>query len=347
MESFGAQLKHERQLRGIPLEEIAGATKIHLRFLQAIEENRFEDLPGEVFIRGYIRSYAETIGSDADQMLKVYSETVVKERLEDKRRQEMERTKESARKKSWAGTALTVAILLALALVGSSLVWNSESDEDKTHFPNELEAKEPVPTEPATTVIQKEPPRATQKPRKSKPPEPKKTGKKEKTKPQAEIKPTEKAKKKKVSEAAAKKPKPAEPVAETAAKPVASKPDNLEEPVAGDEKASPPAGFSNDPRGLSLVGSSASLGGSVPDSLKLTIKVKDTSWFNMTVDDSREEDFILQAGKTISFLGKDAFKLTIGYKHGVQLTLNGKAVGLPETSDETIRDFIITSQLIE
>ena len=51
VENFGSYLKHERELRGVPLEEISGATKIHIRFLQALEDNQFDELPGEVFIK--------------------------------------------------------------------------------------------------------------------------------------------------------------------------------------------------------------------------------------------------------------------------------------------------------
>ena len=64
IENFGSYIKHERELRGVPLEEISRITKIHIRFLEALEDNRFDELPGEVFIKGYIRSYANIIGSD-------------------------------------------------------------------------------------------------------------------------------------------------------------------------------------------------------------------------------------------------------------------------------------------
>ena len=67
IENFGSYIKHERELRGVTLEEISGTTKIHIRFLQALEENKFDELPGEVFIKGYIRSYANTIGSDGEE----------------------------------------------------------------------------------------------------------------------------------------------------------------------------------------------------------------------------------------------------------------------------------------
>ena len=76
VENFGSYLKHEREMRGVPLEEISGATKIHIRFLEALEENKFDELPGEVFVKGYIRSYANTIGSDFEEILNIYEESV-------------------------------------------------------------------------------------------------------------------------------------------------------------------------------------------------------------------------------------------------------------------------------
>ena len=76
VENFGSYIKHERELRGVPLEEISRITKIHIRFLEALEDNRFDELPGEVFIKGYIRSYANIIGSDVDEMLNSYEESI-------------------------------------------------------------------------------------------------------------------------------------------------------------------------------------------------------------------------------------------------------------------------------
>ena len=82
VENFGSYLKHERELRGVPLEEISEATKIHIRFLKALEENSFDELPGEVFIKGYIRSYAKIIGSDVEELLNIYKESVELKRNE-------------------------------------------------------------------------------------------------------------------------------------------------------------------------------------------------------------------------------------------------------------------------
>jgi len=72
MSSFGEQLKRERELRKISLEEIAEATKISVRFLRALEINDFSQLPGGVFDRGFVRAYAQFVGLDEEATVEAY-----------------------------------------------------------------------------------------------------------------------------------------------------------------------------------------------------------------------------------------------------------------------------------
>ena len=58
MPAFGENLRREREMRGVSLEEISSATKISLRFLDAIEREDFSKLPGGIFSRSFIRTYA-------------------------------------------------------------------------------------------------------------------------------------------------------------------------------------------------------------------------------------------------------------------------------------------------
>lgn len=73
MPSFGEELKRERELRGITLREVAEATKINLRYLEALERNDFEHLPGGVFNRGFVRAYSQFIGVEPDAMVDAYT----------------------------------------------------------------------------------------------------------------------------------------------------------------------------------------------------------------------------------------------------------------------------------
>jgi cytoskeletal protein RodZ len=74
MASLGQDLKRERELRGISLREIADSTRISLKFLQALEDDRIENMPGGFFIRAILRSYARAIGLDEHQVLNKYEE---------------------------------------------------------------------------------------------------------------------------------------------------------------------------------------------------------------------------------------------------------------------------------
>jgi cytoskeletal protein RodZ len=69
---FGEHLKREREMRGVSLEEIAAATRINTRFLEAIENERWDQLPGGVFNRGFIRSIARYLGMDEDNLVAEY-----------------------------------------------------------------------------------------------------------------------------------------------------------------------------------------------------------------------------------------------------------------------------------
>src|SRR5438552_3867783 len=72
VESFGARLKKEREQRGVTLDDIALSTKIGKRFLQALEDEHFEQLPGGIFSRGFVRAYARHLGIDEEHAIADY-----------------------------------------------------------------------------------------------------------------------------------------------------------------------------------------------------------------------------------------------------------------------------------
>lgn len=71
--TFGEELRREREIRGISLKEIADATKISKRFLEAIERNDHKTLPAPVFTRGFVREYARYLGLNAEEMVSRYN----------------------------------------------------------------------------------------------------------------------------------------------------------------------------------------------------------------------------------------------------------------------------------
>lgn len=71
--SFGEELRREREIRGISLKEIADATKISKRFLDALERNDHRTLPAPVFTRGFVREYSRYVGLNAEEMVNRYN----------------------------------------------------------------------------------------------------------------------------------------------------------------------------------------------------------------------------------------------------------------------------------
>jgi cytoskeleton protein RodZ len=69
MATFGANLRREREMRGVPLDEIAAATKISVRCLQALEAGEFSKLPGGIFTRSFIRAYAKYLGLNEETVM--------------------------------------------------------------------------------------------------------------------------------------------------------------------------------------------------------------------------------------------------------------------------------------
>ena len=74
--AFGAYLRAERELRQIPLAEVADGTKVPLRSLELLEAGRWDELPAEIFVRGFVRSHARYIGIPRDETSQRYREVV-------------------------------------------------------------------------------------------------------------------------------------------------------------------------------------------------------------------------------------------------------------------------------
>lgn len=311
VENFGSYLKHERELRGVPLEEISGATKIHIRYLKALEENSFDQLPGEVFIKGYIRSYANTIGSDVEEMLNIYKESVELNKQENIPQATSSFT---AKPKTLLAYGLLILAIAGLLFGVGFLIKNGiEDSSGKSETDNVPIHQIPAEQDPSIS-----------------------------------------------SSFSAKQPEeetidiPVEKLVELE-KPELIIPSNLPDQRVREEEleeATPPS-----PQDIAE-NTTPNLQASLPDldsenpqdiekALKLLIRAKEISWFNMTIDDFREEDFILPAGTEKTFWGDELIRLTVGNKTGVELFLNGKTLSLPESKDKVVKDFIINSKLVE
>ncbi len=113
--SFGSWLRHQREARSVSLREIADNSKISLRYLEALEQDRFDVLPAPVFARGFLREYSRVVGLNPDEVVNLYL-VALEERAEGTRR--VERPKPSRPESlRTSPSSLGYGLLLGLAVV--------------------------------------------------------------------------------------------------------------------------------------------------------------------------------------------------------------------------------------
>lgn len=72
--NIGSYLKEIRERKGIPLDEISKKTYINKHYLLAIERNDFYQIPGHVYVIGFLRLYSKVLGIDADELVRIYKQ---------------------------------------------------------------------------------------------------------------------------------------------------------------------------------------------------------------------------------------------------------------------------------
>ncbi len=82
----GTRLRRLRMHRGIELERVAEVTKVNPTYLRFIEEERFDDLPAAVYVRGFVLGYAGCVGLDPRRVAKSYMSRYEESRNSSKRR---------------------------------------------------------------------------------------------------------------------------------------------------------------------------------------------------------------------------------------------------------------------
>ncbi len=73
MDSIGRYLKRTRETRAMSVEELARATRIPVSSIEKIEADHFDDLPGEVFVRGFLKAYAQAVSIDGSDIIARYT----------------------------------------------------------------------------------------------------------------------------------------------------------------------------------------------------------------------------------------------------------------------------------
>jgi cytoskeletal protein RodZ len=162
--SLGGHLRALREAKGSSLEDMARSTRVGIRHLEALEEERLADLPSPVFVRGFIRAYCSFLRETPDEVLAQY-EALARERAAAQAASAPPRPRTTwASSSALVGLALLVILGIALILInltvkrtGGTSVAASKIDLDASvttpaPAPGPVEAPRPAPAAPPVAV---------------------------------------------------------------------------------------------------------------------------------------------------------------------------------------------------
>jgi len=305
MESVGEFFRQVRETKGLTVDEVASKTRIRADFVKALEDGNFAKLPDQVFARGFVRSYARSLGLDEEDAIHrfvqsagaFYDKQDERERL--KVRQVEEERKRQANRKAVA-VAIGIAVLTLIFLLSreqSSVLRRGTSEltstKRATHTAKDAgetgahQDPEPTPVPAKSSDIT---PPAAQKP---------------------------------VGDSRTNEPAGHAPVA-------AAKPDS--DPVS---TASP--GTDGPLGGISIDGASSTSDGQ----LALDLEANELSWVVVQIDSGSPQEALLRPGEKAHWKAQDQFVLTLGNAGGVKAELNGKPLKPFGPSGKVARDVVI------
>ena len=105
METVGEILKNAREKKGLTIESLEKKTRIVSRYIEALENNEFDKLPGEIYVKGFIKTISDKLLLDSDKVLERYNLQINEDRFEedlykyDKNAKSTKKEKESKAKK--------------------------------------------------------------------------------------------------------------------------------------------------------------------------------------------------------------------------------------------------------
>lgn len=309
MESIGEFFKQVRETKGLTVDEVASKTRIRTDFVKALEEGNFAKLPDQVFARGFVRSYARSLGLDEEDAIHrfiqsagaFYEKQDERERL--KVRQAEEERKRQANRKAVA-IAIGIAILTLVVLLSreqSSLLVRRTSTEPPPAATKRNAAPD-TGTHDAPLRSGAEAPASPAKPKPSEAPAPS-------APPRTET-------------SAARGP--AAPAVS------AVTPHQTALPVPPPLSSDGPLG------GISLEGPATS-----EEQLVLDLEATELSWVVIQIDGGGPQEALLRPGEKARWKGQDQFILTLGNAGGVKAELNGKPQKAFGPSGKVARDILL------
>jgi hypothetical protein len=141
LEPLGSWLRRERELRAVALEEVSDSTRIPVPSLVHLEAGRYGELPGDVFVRGFLRSYARVVGLSQDDALARYS---AEQRARDVKPVLLRVVDPSAPKGRRFGLAIALVVFGILATLAASFLLRPRNQDRPEQLSGLAETASPV-----------------------------------------------------------------------------------------------------------------------------------------------------------------------------------------------------------
>ena len=157
--SLGEKLRAAREQRGISISEVAEQTRISPLYLEAIDSDNYKSLPGGIFNKGFVRSYAKYVGVDEQEALQDYSriiaqtEPVVEEEFKTYRPEVLTDDRAAS---SIVPTIIFAAVILGLMTAGLlflvNYIQNQQSEPQIAANTSNVNSSVPAATSTAATT---------------------------------------------------------------------------------------------------------------------------------------------------------------------------------------------------
>ena len=281
MGHLGERLKHEREARGVSLDAIAKHTRIGVRSLKAIEEEAFDQLPGGIFNKSFIRQYAQYLGLNEEQAVHDYLRTVAAlKETSSAQLQPVAKPAISAPSPAVLWLVLGSAAVVLVVMVVWLLVPRPGQEADLGNVPADSSAAMGSPT----------------------------------VSPDA---------------SPAGFPPPSQSAAFSGIPPAGNAPTGSRGPVISVDslprRGAPSAGSAAEL--LSEAADHEPLAGELPEELLLQINARSTVWISITADGEKQWQGTMEPNQRREVQAAETIRLTVGNAGGVELTLNGNALG--------------------
>lgn len=315
MESFGQILKEAREAQNLSVEDLASLTRIQEHYLRALEEDRFEALPQQVFTKGFVRTYARALNMDEAEVMRKFSIASGSHYQHEEEEQEHAKQQIVESRKGKANRN-AVVVLTGLVLIGLLFILPTEQSTPPLTENQKTANSKPIPVSESKTIVEDIPPPSISRSGQT-------TGNTRETASSAKADAT------KTRETAAQKPdsKPAE-------KPVTASSQSVERPSTN-------AGTS---RGLAQESQTPDSDNQVPSSgpmMTMNLEALEITWVVVSSDDGEAHEALLQPGETAQWKANDHFVVTLGNAGGVNVKINGQPRGPFGKPGTVVRDLMI------